>query len=110
MSCTSKAYASIAWSRDTQEIIVTFNSGTAWAYPAKAQEYAMMHRSNVSAGRFLNHTLKTRKGRLVTAKPLPVQQLPLMPAAVVETSQALLDLMAESERLGLYDYEEGMTV
>lgn len=106
MSCKSEAYASIAWSQPTKEIIVTYNSGAVWAYPAKVQEYAVMHRNNVSAGRLLNRKLKARGGRMVKAKPLSARQLPLMPAVVVETSQALLNLMAESERLGLYEESE----
>lgn len=87
MSCKSDAYASIAWCHPTQEIIVTYNSGAVWAYPAKVQEYAMMHRNNVSAGRFLNNVLKKRGGRLVKARPQEPRQLPLVSAEVAALSE-----------------------
>lgn len=83
---TSDAFANMAWCNPTQEIIITFNSGAVWAYPAKVQEYAVMHRSNVSAGKYLNRVLKKRGGRIIKARPLAPRQLSLVDAKVAELS------------------------
>jgi hypothetical protein len=91
----SQAFASIAWASLSKpgHILVTYHSGAVYAYQAKPQEYALMHRRNVSAGRYLNRVLKKRGGIELKAKPLKQPTKPRLVTAEVAVLSAQFNQM-----------------
>lgn len=65
-SKVTQAFTSVAYIDGM--ILVSFTNGSVWAYPGKSNEFALMHKNDVSAGRFLNATLKPRGGTCVREK------------------------------------------